>query len=443
MNKESTKSVEMIEVSTLVPYSNNARTHSDEQIMRICRSIEEFGFVNPVLIDKNKRIIAGHGRTEAAKRIGLEKVPCLRVDGLTENQIRAYILADNRLAEDAGWDDEILRQELQELKDNGFEISLTGFSIDDLSVEEIDFSEIDESVEIAEEKAVDKPMAKKGKRYKLGRHFLMCGDSTNPDDVKELMHGVKADLVITDPPYNVGLGYDMDIKEAKRRKRRLDGLVIENDKFQNEADFIEFLKHAFNNISFALKPGGAFYIWAPSMHLDSFFEALRETDLEAKELLIWVKNIFALGRQDYQWRHEPCIYGWKEGAAHYFINNRKKTTVLEQKIDVDGMTEEEAKNLLKKFFNESEVLTTALHEDKPTRSELHPTMKPVRLFERQIENSSKENEVVLDLFGGSGTALISCENKNRVCYIMEFDEHYADVIIHRWEELTGEKAELL
>lgn len=271
----------------------------------------------------------------------------------------------------------------------------------------------------------------------------MVGDSTKAKDVQELMQGVKADLVITDPPYNVALDYDLTLEEAKRRKRRLDGLTIDNDKFEHESDFVKFLSDAFSNMREALRDGGAFYIWGASTHLDNFQEALKENGLETRELLIWVKNMFALGRQDYQWRHEPCIYGWKEGAAHYFIDDRKKTTVFEKPVDVEALTEEEAKKILKGIFNESETMTTVLHEDKPVRSELHPTMKPVRLIERQIENSSKEGEIVLDLFGGSGTTLIACENKNRVCYIMEFDEYYADVIIKRFEDLTGEKAELL
>lgn len=256
MQKDSKRFVEMVEVSKLTPYSNNARTHSDEQVEKIARSIEAFGFVNPVLIDKSGRIIAGHGRTEAAKRLGVDKVPCLRVEGLTEEQLRAYILADNRLAEDAGWDDDILRQELQELKDNGFEISLTGFSIDDLSVDEIDFEEIDEKVEIAEEKAAGEPIAKKGKRYKLGRHFLMVGDSTKAKDVQELMQGVKADLVITDPPYNVALNYGLTPEEAKQKRRRTDGLTIKNDKFETESEFVRFLSDTFCNMREALRDGG-------------------------------------------------------------------------------------------------------------------------------------------------------------------------------------------
>jgi len=427
----SSQKYSQIAIEALVEYENNARTHSDEQIEKIARSIEEFGFVNPVLIDEKNMIIAGHGRVRAAKKLGIKKVPCVRVEGLTETQIKAYILADNKLAEDAGWDDEILKRELQDLKDNGFELSLTGFSIDDISFEEIDFTDIDDKIDLAEENAIKNPIAKRGKRYNLGGHILMVGDSTNPKDVQALMDGAEADLVITDPPYN--LDY---VGKTK------DSLKIKNDNM-SEGAFITFLTKAFNNMQAHLKAGGAFYIWLPSNHIDNFQEALRNNGLEMRELLIWVKNVFALGRQDYQWRHEPCIYGWKEGAAHYFIDDRTKSTVFEKPLDVEAMTEAEAKNLLKRFYIESETKTTTLHEDKPSRSELHPTMKPIALMEKQIEFSSKEGETVLDLFGGSGSTLIACENKNRRCYMMEFDEHYADVIIQRWEELTGRKAELI
>ena len=389
MAKETKRSIEMLDVSALTPYENNARTHSDEQIEKICASIGEFGFVNPVIIDNENMIVAGHGRVMAAKRLGIEKVPCIRVTNLTETQVRAYILADNRLAEDAGWDDEILQRELQELKDNGFEISLTGFSIDDIPSEEIDFSDIDDKIEIAENNATKNPRAKKGKRYQLGKHVLMVGDSTKPKDVAELMQGERADLVVTDPPYNVALGQHNRPSENKVLHRRTDGLVIDNDNFENEEDFVAFLAKAFRNMKDALRDGGAFYIWASSYHIKSFIEAVEENKLEVREHLIWVKNIFAFGRQDYQWRHEPCLYGWKEGAAHYFIDDRTKTTVFEKILDVDALTEEEAKNILKKIYSE-ETPTTIVRANKPSRNDLHPTMKPVALMEKLIENSSKE-----------------------------------------------------
>jgi len=427
----STSKYSQIALTALAPYPKNARTHSDEQVEKIAKSLQEFGFINPVLIDSKNMIIAGHGRVLAAKKIGMDKVPCVRVEGLTDEQIRAYILADNRLAEDAGWDDDILKAELQELKDNGFDISLTGFSIDDISFEDIDFSDIDEGIEELEEKAQEEPQAVMGTRYKLGDHILMVGDSTKPEDVQKLMGGISADLCITDPPYNV------DYTGCTK-----DELKIKNDNME-KSKFINFLTAAFGNIKTVLKQGGAFYIWLPSWYITDFIQGLENNGLQMRELLIWVKNVFALGRQDYQWRHEPCIYGWKEGAAHYFVDDRTKSTVFEKLNDIDSLTEMQAKDILRKFYSERETPTTVIHENKPVKSELHPTMKPVALIERQIENSSKENEVVLDLFGGSGTTLIACENKHRRCFMMEYDQHYADVIIKRWEDLTGKKAEKL
>ena len=427
----STQKYSQIALTALAPYPNNARTHSDEQVDKIAKSLQEFGFINPVLVDKKNMIIAGHGRVMAAKKLGMEKVPCVRIEGLTDEQIRAYILADNRLAEDAGWDQDILKAELQELKDNGFDISITGFGIDDISFDDIDFTDQDEGIEDLEEKANEEPVAQSGKRYKLGDHILMVGDSTKPNDVKKLMSGALADICLTDPPYNI------DYQGGTK-----DGLKIQNDNM-DEAKFINFLTDAFSNMRTFLKLGGVFYIWHSSNHVDSFLEALHRNQLEMREHLIWVKNTFTIGRQDYQWRHEPCIYGWKEGAAHYFIDDRTKGTVFEKNTDIDAMTEQEAKDILRRFYSEQKTITSVMHENKPVKSELHPTMKPVALMERQIENSTKENEIVLDLFGGSGTTLIACENKHRRCYMMEYDQHYADVIIKRWEDLTGKKAEEL
>lgn len=427
----STEKYSQIALTALAPYPKNARRHSEEQVDKIAKSLQEFGFINPVLIDSKNMIIAGHGRVLAAKKIGMETVPCVRIEGLTDEQIRAYILADNRLAEDAGWDDDILKAELQELKDNGFDITLTGFGIDDIGFDDIDFTEQDEGIEDLEEKAAEEPIAESGTRYKLGDHILMVGDSTKPEDVKKLMGGISADLCVTDPPYNVNI--TGGTKEE---------LKIQNDNM-DQSKFIDLLQKAFKNISSFLKPGGAFYIWLPSWYIGDFINALEQSDLHMRELLIWVKNVFTLGRQDYQWRHEPCIYGWKEGAAHYFIDDRTKSTVFEKLTDIDALTETQAKDILRKFYSERETPTTTIHENKPVKSELHPTMKPVALMERQIENSSKEYEIVLDLFGGSGTTLIACENKHRRCYMMEYDQHYADVIIKRWEDLTGKKAEVL
>ena len=435
--------VQEVTLTKLIPYVNNAKIHSDEQVTKIASSIREFGFLNPVLIDKEFNIIAGHGRVMAAKKLELETVPCLFIEGLTDSQRKAYILADNKLGELAEWDMELVSQELEALKENGFEIELTGFTFDDITNEDIDFSQLDEDAEEIQEETPADCDIQRGTIFQLGRHRLMCGDSTSADDVELLMNGDLADLVVTDPPYNVALGHHMRPSEAKQLHRRTDGLVIDNDDFENEEDFISFLSAAFINMRNATKMGGVFYIWHGSTHTDSFKRALEENGLQIRELLVWVKNIFAFGRQDYQWRHELCWYGWKEGAAHYFIDDRTKSTVFEKLPNIDEMTLEETRSLLKKFYRETETMTSVLHENKPLASELHPTMKPVALIERQIHNSSREDEIVLDLFGGSGTTLISCENQRRRCRMMEYDPHYCDVIIKRWEKLTGQRATIV
>lgn len=255
--------------------------------------------------------------------------------------------------------------------------------------------------------------------------------------------GVYSDLCITDPPYNVSLGaksgHPLRPSEAKRLHRRTDGLVIENDSWEDNDAFIHFLQKAFENMNNTLKPGGVFYIWYAANNSELFFTAAEQAGLTVRQQLVWVKNVFAFGRQDYQWRHEPCLYGWTEGAPHYFIDMRTLTTVQEY----DSLKEKEKEELIRMVMEMQEDRGTAMHEAKPMRSELHPTMKPVNLIKKQIRNSSREGEVVLDLFGGSGTTLIACEEMNRRCLMMEYDPHYADVIIRRWEEMTGKKAERL
>ena len=416
---------ENVEINKLIPYEFNARTHSEEQVEKIAKSIEEFGFINPVLIDGEYGIIAGHGRILGAKKLGMKEVPCLFVEDLTEAQKKAYILADNKLALDAGWDDEILKQELKVLNDMNFDISLTGFDADDFNFEQddIEFLEDGYTPELPEE-----PKSKRGQIYQLGNHRLMVGDSTSQEDVEKLMDGEKAELLFTDPPYNVA--YEGKTKEA---------LTIENDSMDNES-FKQFLNSAFKNASESLIPGGAFYVWYASREHINFESQLMENDLIVKQQLIWVKNVFTFGRQDYKWKHEPCLYGWKEGTGHYFIEEYNHPTVIEQPLDLDKLSKEELKVLLEEVMA---VPTTTIYEDKPSRNDLHPTMKPLNLCCGLIRNSSKKGEKVLDLFGGSGSTLISCEQLGRICYTMEYDPKYADVIINRWETFTGEKAKLI
>jgi len=397
MNKH-TEKLELIAIDKLIPYANNARTHSDAQIKKIQASLREFGFVNPVLIDKDCGIIAGHGRVEAAKREGMTEVPCVWVEHLTEAQKKAYILADNKLAEMAGWDMELLSIELEELKELDFDIDLTGFGADELSdifgEEELEAVEDDYEVELPEE-----PKTKLGDIYQLGRHRLMCGDSTDKETIIRLMDGTMVDLLITDPPYNVE--YEGKTKE----KLKILNDVMADDKFRC------FLRDAFSAADAVMKGGAVFYIWHGDSEGYNFRGACHDVGWEVRQCLIWNKSSMVMGRQDYHWKHEPCLYGWKSGAAHLWASDRKQTTIL--------------------------------NFDRPSRSESHPTMKPVKLFDYQIQNNTKCEDVILDTFAGSGTTIIACEQNGRTAYCCELDPKYCDVIIDRWETLTGQKAVLL
>lgn len=408
--------VQEVSLNMLRPYERNAKIHDEKQVEQIARSIKEFGFLNPCLIDRENNIIAGHGRVLAAQKLGLKTVPCVYIEGLTPEQRRAYILADNRLTELGGWDKEIVSQELEELKDLGFDIGLTGFGIDDIIFDE--FEEEEPEAEAAEEE--EEIQVQQGDIWRLGDHRLMCGDSTNWDQVQQLLDGAEMDLVETDPPYNVAI-------ESKK------GETIANDDMPAR-DFYIFLCSVFSIVYKALKPGGAYYCWHPSSGANSFMDALEEANLPVRQTLIWVKNGFTLGRQDYQWKHEPCLYGWKEGAPHYFIDLRSLDTVWEMQEETDA---QKMKQLFKAWI---EDVSTVQHDNKPARAELHPTCKPIGLIKKQIRNSSRERERVLDLFGGSGTTLLACEELNRVCYMMEFDPKYASRIIRRFEQETGKKA---
>ena len=412
--------VQEVRLADLVPYERNAKQHSAEQVQKIADSIKEFGFLSPVLIDRAGNIIAGHGRVMAAKSLGMKTVPAVYIEGLTETQRRAYILADNKLTELGGWDASLVSSELDDLKASGFAIDLTGFSIDDIIIDESAAPEFTEE-ELDDLKArVKDPIIKPGEVWQLGAHRLMCGDSTKAEDVAKLMGGEQADLLLTDPPY--GVDYEGKTK---------DKLKIENDS-ASETEQIAFLSAAFRNAYNSMKPGAAYYCWCV-MPQKAFHLALEASGLKPHQLLIWVKNAMVFGKQDYQWRHEPCFYGWKEGGAHYFIDVRSFTTVED---DLDRISREKAIERLKELSS----FTSAIYEDKPVRSELHPTMKPVELFKKQIRNSSRPGDLVLDLFAGSGTSIIAAEEMDRRCFAMEYDPVYADVIIRRWVEATGQIA---
>lgn len=386
--------IEYRKVSELLPYARNARTHSNAQVSQLAASIKEFGFNNPVAIDADGMILCGHGRVMAAQKLHLTEVPTVCLSHLSDTQVKAYILADNKLALNAGWDNDMLKVELEELKDSDFDLNLTGFSdeeLKDILVE--DPTEAHEDNFDGEPPEVAKSQL--GDIWTLGEHRLMCGDSTSENDVKCLMQGELADLLITDPPYNVA--YQGGTK---------DKLTILNDK-QDSNSFRQFLRDAFSAADSVMKPGGVFYIWHADLEGYNFRGAVHDVGWTVRECLIWVKNSLVLGRQDYQWRHEPCLYGWKDGT-HLWASDRKQTTVIEM--------------------------------DRPVRNGVHPTMKPVGLFDYQIKNNTRESDVVLDLFGGSGTTLIACEQNGRKSRLMELDPKYVDVIVNRWQELTGKEA---
>ena len=399
--------IEYLEVESLIPYARNSRTHSDEQVAQVAASIKEFGFTNPVLVDQDGMIIAGHGRTLAAQRLQMKEVPCLRLSHLSEAQKRAYVIADNKLALNAGWDDELLAVELRDLKDSDFDLSLTGFGDDelaDLLAEALEEGLTDED---SVPEAPETPVTVPGDIWVLGKHRLMCGDSTSIKALEKLCEGQLVDMWLTDPPYNVALGYDETPEEAKKRNRRTDGLTVSNDKMTDK-DFRQFLTDCYTSADAVMKSGAVFYIWHADSEGYNFRGAAFDMGWQVRQCLIWKKQVLVMGRQDYHWMHEPCLYGWKAGASHLWATDRKQTTILEF--------------------------------DRPSRNKEHPTMKPVELFSYQMQNNTKGDDLVLDSFAGSGTTAIACEKFNRRARLMELDPKYCDVIIKRWQEYTGKKA---
>lgn len=426
--------VQEVSLEKLRPYERNAKIHDENQVEKIAESIKEFGFISPCLIDEENNIIAGHGRVMAAKKLGLETVPCVYIEGLTEAQRRVYILADNKLTEMGGWDKELISSELEGISSLGFDIGLTGFSIDDILFDEDMGAEyVDDEIE---ETLNGETNINQGEIWQLGDHRLMCGDSTNPYDVEKLMADDNADLVVTDPPYNVNYGDKAEYLNEYLSKGHRNNSRILNDNMDS-LSFYHFLLDAFSIGFQHSRPGAAIYVFHSENEGINFRNALVDAGWKQSQCLVWAKNNFVLGRQDYQWRHEPILYGWKEGAPHYFIDMRSLSTVIEK--GYDELTKEEAIERLRQVLERS----TIQEENKPLSNDVHPTMKPVPLIKKLIRNSSRENEIVLDLFGGSGTTLIAAEEMNRRCRMMEFDEHFVEVIIKRWEKQTGRKAVLL
>lgn len=393
---QTTTDFQLVPTDKLIPYVNNARTHSKEQITKLRSSLREFGFINPVIIDRDFNVIAGHGRIEAAKAEGITEVPCVYVDHLTEAQKKAYILADNRMALDAGWDEELLAVELSELQDLGYDLAMTGFDekeLVDLFSDKTDSDAKDDDFDLtaALEKA---SFVQRGDVWTVGRHKLMCGDATSADDVNTLMGSVKANLILTDPPYGVSF------KSAS-------GLTIQNDSMKNE-EFYTFLLSAFQCMADHLEKGGAAYVFHADTEGLNFRRAFIDAGFHLAGCCIWVKDSLVLGRSDYQWQHEPVLYGFMQNGKHNWYSDRKQTTIW--------------------------------NFDKPKRNANHPTSKPLDLLGYPIGNSTQENAVVIDTFGGSGSTLMACEQMNRICYMMELDEKYASVILRRYVEDTGDAA---
>ena len=420
--------VEYRPLKELHELEGNPRTIKKDQFEKLKTSIKDnpdYFEARPIILsDRTGKlvILAGNQRYKAAKALGLTEVPTIVLHGLTEERERELIIRDNVENGDWDWDELANAWDAEQLTDWGVDLPT------DMKPE-LEIIE-DEAPEVQE----DEPAKSKlGEIYQLGDHRLMVGDSTKAEQVAELMAGEQADLLVTDPPYNVAYGQEGTVHERRGTARE-----IMNDKFDDNAHFQMFLEDAFYAADQSMKPGASFYIWHADLNGNPFRSALEAVNWPLREVLIWAKNSFTLGRQDYQWQHEPCLYGWKPGAAHYFVDIRNIATIFDGQQNPDEMTKTELANEVKQFRAIAPL--TVVREDKPLKSEEHPTMKPVKLIAKLIGNSSRERERVLDIFGGSGTTMIACEQLNRICYMMELDPHYADVIIERWEKFTGQKA---
>lgn len=390
--------IQIIDINKLIPATYNPRKDlkpDDAEYIKIKNSIVKFGFVSPLVINKDMTVIGGHQRLKVLKDLGITEVECIVVD-LDKTNEKALNIALNKIQGD--WDEDKLEALLQELKLEEFDMNLTGFDFDevdeilnDINGTKEDNFDVDSAYEEIEE-----PITKPGDIWILGNHRLMCGDSTHKDDIMRLMNNQDADMLLTDPPYNV----DYVGKTAE-------ALKIKNDNMDDN-QFYEFLKKVFENMYIVTKEGASIYVFHADTEGINFRKAFKDVGFKLAECLIWKKDCFVMGRQDYQWQHEPVLYGWKEGKAHYFINDRTQSTILEF--------------------------------DRPKQSTLHPTMKPIDLIAKLIKNSSKENDIILDLFGGSGSTIIAAEQLNRKCYTMELDPKYCDVIVKRWETMTNREA---
>lgn len=383
--------IKMMPIGKVLPFENNPRINK-AAVSAVAKSIAEFGFRQPIVVDEKCVVIIGHTRLKAAQELGLKTVP-VHVASLPKEKVRALRIADNKLHELAEWDFDMLKTELQALQLDSYNLDVLGFGEDELK-RILEDGNVPEPEEIPEPPEVAKTKA--GWIYELGDHRLLCGDSSKAEDVARLLCGAVPDLMLTDPPYNVEY-----VGKTK------DALEIQNDSMSDEK-YMAFLLSTLGASFNALRPGASVYVWHADLEGLAVRTACGQIGLQVRQCLIWVKNVMVMGRQDYQWQHEPCLYGWKDGAAHAWHNDRCQTTIL-------------------KF-------------DRPSRSEDHPTMKPIELFEYQIMNSTLRGELVIDPFGGSGTTIMAAERCGRKAALLEIDPRYCDVIVRRWEAATGKKA---
>ena len=417
-----------IQLHELTEFQGELKERSAGDVEKIIKSIKKHGFSFPFFVWKNdgkNNVIDGHGRFKALKQMAaageeIPPLPCVYISAKNEAEAKEKLLKLN--SQYGHMTADSVAAFLGDIKIDFDELALPDGVLDLGKLEPEETKDDDQAPALKPDEVAD---SQRGQLYRLGRHFLYCGDSTSAEDMAALMQGTRADLIVTDPPYNVAY-----------TGKTADALKIDNDEM-DDAGFKDFLIKAFKTMLEPLKAGGAFYIWHTSIKGVIFREALKEAGGELRQILIWVKNVMTLGRQDWQWRHEPCLYGWKNGANHYWDGRRDLTTVYDEKPDYKKMNKEQLLQEITKLRGDN-VPNTIIYEDKPARNEEHPTMKPVKLFQRLIKNSSKEDDAILDPFGGSGTTIIACEKLNRTAYVMELDPHYCDVIRKRWTKWAEE-----
>lgn len=430
--------LELVPLVDLVPYARNSRTHSDQQVAQIAASMREYGFTNPVLIDVDGGIIAGHGRVMAAKSLGLAEVPCIRLGHLSEAQRRAYVIADNKLALNAGWDEAVLRAELDALRQQNYDIDLLGFSDDELdAIFEPEVQDAGPDPDAAPD-LPDEAVSKPGDVWVLGPHRVVCGDSTAITVWDALMRGELADAVWTDPPYNVAY------------ESKLAGKIKNDD--MGDAEFLALLRGAFTCLFSVMKPGASMYVAHADTEGLNFRRAFRESGFKLSGCLIWKKNALVLGRFDYQWIHEPILYGWKPGSKHRWFGGRKQVTVQDLGDSSPFVKQEDGRWAIKVgdqtlIVSGDAVVSgpepsSVMNHDKPQRSGEHPTMKPVSLIERMLRYSARSGDVVVDAFGGSGSTLMAAERLGMVARLVELDPKFVDVIVRRWQDYAGRDAVL-